>query len=437
MKLRPFELALVVIFMGLAFLSLFLLSTYKGSSDTPEPGSLAASGPVSIWGTLPGAEVSAVLYELAEENEAYKKISYKYFHPDEFDTELTNALADSIGPDLILVSQEKLVEMRRRIQPISYESFPIRDFKNSYIDGAQIFALSDGLYGYPIAVDPLMMYWNRDIFATEGYLEAPKTWENLVNTVFPDIIKRDFDRTIRRSVVAMGEYGNVRNAFGVISALLIQGGSERVIENDKGLYVVNLQSSINGSGDPLRAAADFYTRFSKPSNTLYSWNRSFTEDRQQFVAEDLALYFGYASEGPQIEKMNPNLNFDIAEIPQGASATTRRTYGKFYALSLLKSAKNKTGATAVMTNLGGQVISNKIAMKTNLVPANRALVTAGSNNTYGRIAYQSASIALGWLNPDLEDANNIFQTMTEDINENRSSVDSAVSDVSVRLRDKY
>lgn len=436
MKLRPFELVLVVVFAALALLALFLLRTFDGgSSDKVDP--LATIGTVSIWGTIPSEGIETTLRTLAIENKSYNNVSYRYYDPKEFDGELLKALADGRGPDLILASHEKLIEMRRRIQPVSYEFFPVRDIRNLYIDGAQIFALSDGLYGYPIAVDPLMMFWNRDILATEGYLEAPSTWETLVNTMFPKIIQRDYNRTIQRSVVAMGEYGNVRNAFGVISALLIQGGSQRVIEDGKGGYAIKLQLSENGGEDPLRAAADFYTRFSKPSNTLYSWNRAFKEDRQQFISEDLALYFGYASEGSQIERTNPNLNFDIAEIPQGANATTRRTYGKFYALSLLQSSDNKVGASIVMLNLGGSAVAEKIATASNMVPVHRSLVTVGSNDTYGRIAYKSASIALGWLNPDLSASDGIFETMTKDINENRRDVSSAVSDVSSRLSNEY
>lgn len=436
MKLRPFELALVVIFAVLAMTALFMLKTFDGGSSEKKEA-IAAIGTVTIWGTIPADGINKVLSDLSNENEAYEKVSYRYYNPKEFDGVLLNALADSRGPDLILVSQEKLVEMRRRIQPASYESFPIRDIRNLYVDGAQIFALSDGLYGYPIAVDPLMMFWNRDILSTEGYLEAPRTWETLVNTMFPQLIKRDSDRTIRRSVVAMGEYSNVHNAFGVISALLIQGGSQRVIEDANGQYQIKLQLSENGDSDPFRAAADFYTRFSKPSNALYSWNRSFEEDRQQFVSEDLALYFGYGSEGPQIERSNPNLNFDIAEIPQGANATTRRTYGKFYALSVLQSSDNKAGAGAVMLNLGGSVLASKIAIASNMVPVHRSVLTQGSNDTYGRITFQSAPIALGWLNPDLAITDNIFETMTKDINENRRDLAGAVSDSSSRLRNEY
>ena len=437
MKLRPFELALVIIFVILGVIALFLLSTFDGSSKKDAENPLALVGEVKIWGTMPAEGVDNFLRTQLELDDSFSQVSYSYFSPTEFDDALLRAIADGVGPDLLLVSQEKLVEMRRRIQPISYESFPVRDIKDKYVDGAQIFALSDGLYGFPIAVDPLMMYWNRDILATEGFLEAPRTWESLVNNMFPKLIKRNFDRTIKRSVVAMGEYGNVRNAFGVISALFIQGGSQRVIEDKNGTYLIKLQQAENDDSDPLRAAADFYTRFSKPSNTLYSWNRAFDQDRQQFIAGDLALYFGYASEGVQIERSNPNLNFDIAEIPQGSSATKRRTYGRFYALSLLRSSDNQAGAILLMQNLGGIDLSEKIAIASNMVPAQRSWVTLGSNDNFGRMSYQSASIAVGWLNPNLVVADNIFRTMTQDINENRSDVSAATADASSRLKNEY
>lgn len=435
MKLRPFELALVIIFVVLAIAALVIMSKYKGDPNGTD-GEEPSVGVVTIWGTVPWEAMNDVLNVLKNTSDAYKGVNYRAFSVEEFDDVLVNALADGIGPDLLLVSHEQLADLRHRIQPISYESFPRRDIQTLYLDGAQIFALNDGLYGYPVMVDPLMMYWNRDIMATEGFLEPPKTWESLVNNMFPSLIKRDFDRTINRSVVAMGEYGNVRNAFGVISALFIQGGSQGVIENTNSGYSVKLRNSPAG-GDPLVSAIDFYTRFSKPSNTLYSWNRSFEEDRKQFISEDLVFYFGYGSEGHIIENLNPNLNFDTSEIPQGATATTRRTYGRFYAISMLKTSANKVGSESLMRTLSSSDAVSKIANSYNMVPAYKTLVSQGSNDTYGRYSYKSASISYGWLNPDPESSDIIFKTLTQDINENRRSTNEAVADSVARLSSEY
>jgi ABC-type glycerol-3-phosphate transport system substrate-binding protein len=437
MKLRPFELGLVITFGGLALLAMFLLATADPAPPEPKPGELVAVGPVTIWGTLPAGNMSKLFSELQAENKAYESVTYRYLHPSQFDQALITALADGVGPDLIMVSHEKLATVRHRIQPILEEQFPTRDVRDFYIDGAQIFALSDGLYAYPLAVDPLMMYWNRDILTNAGFLEPPATWEALVTNVFPELIKRDFDRTIERSVVAMGEYRNIRNAFGVISALFIQSGSAGVVETGVGNYSVQLQRSVAGAGDPLRTAVDFYTRFSKPGNALYSWNRSFTSDLVQFSAEDLAIYFGYGSEAVQIEQTNPNLSFDIASFPQGADATVRRTYGKFYGVSLLRTTDNYNGALQVMSHLGGAAQSAKIAAVNNMAPVHRGVLSQGSNDTYGRVIYAAAPITFGWLNPSQQVTSWTFQTMVEDVNENRRDASSAAADAVTRLSNSY
>ena len=433
MKIRPFELTLIVVFIILMLFSLLFLSGYKPKKNTDGP----VIGTVTIWGTLPKDRMEETLAAIEKQNEAYMGVSYKEIADNEFDSTLINALADEKGPDVILVSHEHLVSLRSKIAPISYEKYPVVDFRTSYIDGAQIYALTDGLYAYPLMVDPLMMYWNKNIHATDNLLEAPKTWESLVNDYLPTLIRRDADRSITRSVVAMGEYKNIHNAFGIVTALLLQAGSEGVINDVGNNYKINLNNSKDGSIQPLKVSTDFYTRFSKPSNSLYSWNRSFSSDKDRFLAEDLALYFGYGSEAHDIEKQNPNLSFDIAELPQGASATVRRTYGRFYGLSALKSSDNLAGTLAVMQSLTSKDSAEKIAKLYDMVPVQRSSVSSGSNDTYGRLAYKSAPVSYGWLSPSQEVVNDIFTTMTQDINENRKDLDSAVSDTLGRLELEY
>lgn len=434
MKLRPFELGLVIVFIGLAFLSLVLLSTYSSKSKGADTFSV---GSVSIWGTLEPTSIGEILRELSTTNDAYKGVTYRYIAPEALDNTLVNALADGEGPDLLLVSHERLVELRKRITPVAYESFPLTDIRNSYVDGAQIFALSEGLYAYPIAVDPIVMYSNRDLLTTAGFLTPPITWEELVNTQFPNLIQRNFDRTITRNVVAMGEYGNVRNSFGIISTLLLQAGSKGVLDEGAGRYEIQLNESINGNSRPLNSVLDFYTRFSRPSNSLYSWNRSFSEDRSRFTSEDLVFYFGYGSEGVEIERLNPNLNFGIAEVPQGATATVRRTYGKFYGLSLMSASNNKAGAASMMGVLGSQLYAARIAEANNMAPAHRSAVAAGSNGIYGRIIYRSAGVAMGWLSPGRDGVDAVFTTMTRDVNENRYDEAQAAEDAIGRLQLEY
>ncbi len=434
MKLRPFELALVVVFLGLIILTLAFLSVYKAK---PNDDGIPDIGRVTIWGTLPGDGIQDIIRAKSDEDGTFKGVTYRQVASDQFDNELVNALADGEGPDVVLISHESLVDLRKRIQPITFEAFPLPDIRNTYIDGAQVFALTDGLYAYPIAADPLVMYWNKDILTTDGFLEAPTTWEALVNDYLPTLIRRNPDRSVTRSVVAMGEYSNVQNSFAVLSTLLLQAGTLGVTDKDGKQYQIKLNQSADEQTQALRVSADFYTRFSRPNNSLYSWNRSFTSDKDRFLSEELALYFGYGSEGPEIQQKNPNLNFDIAEVPQGASATVRRTYAQFYGFAALRSSKNLQGAAQVMSILSSQENAEKIAAAQHLVPAHKASVTKGSNDVFGRVNYKSATVAYGWLNPKRPAVDTIFKTLTQDLNENRGEQSSVINDALERLELEY
>ncbi len=434
MNLRPFEMMLITGFGLMGLLALGLLATY---SPPPDTTATALNGPVEIWGTIPAGDFYQVLRPIAEEQPAYEVISYVQKDPATIDGELLNALAEDRGPDLVLLPHEKLVSYRSKIHAVPYENFPQRDFKNLYIDGAEIFAMSDGVYAYPIMVDPLVMYWNRDILSTKNLLEAPRSWESIVNDIVPTFVQRDFNRNITLSPIAFGEYRNVLHARDIISMLTIQGGSSLVEEGTEGRYRVLLNQTPDKSRMPLESAATFYTNFASPSNPLYSWNRARSLDQDAFLSEDLILYFGRGSEARSLAARNPNLNFDIAEVPQGATATIRRTYGSFYGLSLLKSSTNKQGAYLAMQLIGSASFSKALADRLSQAPVHRSTLLAGSNDTYGRIIYSSAISARGWLSPETEQVDTIFTQMVEDILANRRRPNDASADAVGRLGQVY
>ncbi|NBC29382.1 MAG: extracellular solute-binding protein [Spirochaetes bacterium] len=434
MKLRPFELALVITFGGLALLAMFLLLWYEPADDTEGPEIV---GTLQIWGTLPEEPMEDIFLQMRDaDQEVFGQISYRYIPPEQFDDEFVRALADREEPDMLLISHEKLAEHRDRLYPLPYESFSRRDFRNLYVDGAELFTLSDGVYALPIAIDPLMLYWNRDILSTYSFLEPPATWEELVSEYAPILTERTDRREIVRSTVAMGTSNNVRNPVATLSMLIVQGGS-LLVREQAGEYRIELNDTPSGDGRPLQSALRFYTRFADPTNPLYSWNRSQPADREAFVAEDLAFYFGYGSEAADIEDLNPNLNFDIAEVPQGATASVRRTYGKFYGLALVRTARNLSGANAVRNTLGSGEIAKQLAESYGMAPPHRTRLAPGSNDTYGRFIYESAPVARGWLNPDFKRTREIFADGVGDVNANRGNPSRAASDIRSLLMDVY
>jgi ABC-type glycerol-3-phosphate transport system substrate-binding protein len=436
MHLRPFELALVVGFGLMGLLALGLLATYKPAPDTSIP---TLGGAVEIWGTLDDVAFYKVLDPIVEKNEVYKVIRYTEKDPATIDSEFLNALAEDRGPDLVLIPHEKLTSYRSKLQAVPYENFPERDFKNLYIDGAELFALSDGVYAYPIAIDPLVMYWNRNMLSAKNVISAPTTWEQIVNSIVPTFVVRDFSRNITTSPIAFGEYRNVKHAGDVLGMLMIQIGSNLVAESESNTYKILINQSADRTQLPLEEALTFYTNFAiaSPVNPLYSWNRAKPMDTDAFLSEDLVLYFGKGSEAKTLAAKNPNLNFDIAEVPQGATATIRRTYGTFYGLGLLKSARNKPGAFLAMQLIGGADFAKAYANALTMAPAHRTSLASGSSDTYGRIIFSSAIAARGWLTPAPSEVDSVFAQMVEDVLANRYKSAEAANDAVGRLSQSY
>lgn len=432
--LRPFQVILIGIFAFLAFVSIFLLSQYRAGSSA---AAKAYGSSVVIWGTLPQAAFNATFQNITQTDRAFTVVSYHYIDPKNFSSSLLNAIAQGNPPDLVVLPSEYLVKERPLLQPIPYSTLPLATFRNLFVDGAQIFARSEGVDALPFAVDPLVMYWNRDRFASAGLAQPPTTWEDLVANVVPKLTHKDARLNIQKSAIAFGETSNIKHADSILMMLDEQSGSAGVTE--KGTqYVVGLNQPVQSGGrPPLEAALQFYTDFSNVNSPVYSWNRAMPEDEQAFTSGDLALYFGFGSEAQDISNKNPNLNFDVAPVPQGATATTFRTYGTFYGFAIPRAAHNPNGAYAVAQTLLQPANNTALTKALNMASARRDVVAAGSGDLYRATILKQALIAESWLDPDPTASASILAQMVDDVTSGRSRVSQAVNDAIGRLVLKY
>jgi ABC-type glycerol-3-phosphate transport system substrate-binding protein len=423
MHIRPFEIALIGFFAIAAIAGLIFLKMYKPE----DPQAKLYGDSVIIWGTLDRSTMESIFGTLREENEAFKVVSYTEIDERTFENTLVNAIAEGKSPDLVIIPHTLLVSYRTKLQPISFERIPVRTFRNTYIDGAEIFMRSDGIYGIPFAVDPLVMYWNRDLFSSGGLAQPPQTWESLVSETVKSLVRTNDELAITQSAIAFGEYVNVLHAKDVLSMLFLQAGSDIVIEKDQG-YVVTLAQEAKDSLTAGDAALTFYTQFVQPTNELYSWNRSKNLDRKEFLSGTLALYFGKGSEKEALSRENANLNFDIAPVPQSSGVTVERDYGDFYAFSIPRASQNTGGAIAVAEYLGSSAVSQIIADAYGFAPVQRALLAGGSTDPFKSIIYSSALISRGWLDPSPKESGVIFQTMIEGVTSGRVRMKSVIID---------
>ena len=411
-----------------ALIGIFAFSTYSGSSSSEK-----TIGTVTIWGVLPKSSVQPALTKMVQSNQKLKDISYTSKNPATFEADLTKAIASGSGPDLILISQEDLATLTGEINPISYKTLSQRKFMNTFSDGSAIYLRSNGIYGLPVTIDPLVLYYNQTILASSGIVgEASTTWEMLTGWA-PRVVKLTKTHNISRALISLGTYSNVHNARGVLSTLFLQAGVPIVTLNKRGGYKISLNTA-NGASSPGESVLRFYTQFADPTKVSYTWNTTLPDSQQMFIHGDSALYLGYASEASFVAEANPNLSFDIAQVPQLQTASFKTDYAKIYAFSVPRGSRNVYGALKVASLFINPANDRLVAKSSGTAPALRSLLEAAPNDPVSAVVYPAAIMSRTWLSPTPTMTDNIFSRMIKDVVTGKTSIAQALTNAEQLIR---
>jgi ABC-type glycerol-3-phosphate transport system substrate-binding protein len=435
---KLFQYVVMGVFIFFIIVGAILFSTYRSSSRNE------VTVNITMWGTLPADTWSSFINRFFSENDLKYTVKYVERDPATFDADLVEALASGTGPDAIILPGDLIVRYTNKIYPIPYASFPELTFRQTFVQEGELYLNGSGVLGLPLMVDPLVMYWNRDIFNNAGVTKAPTTWTD-ISGLIPQMTKRDQNKNILASTVALGEFRNVNNAKDILSAIIIQSsedarantkafaGSPIVTLNSDGSFASTLKDDFGLKALPATLALEFYTGFSNPNKKEYSWNRSLPSSIDAFANGDLALYFGFASEYLKIKNKNPNLNFDVALLPQIAGTKAQSTFGRIYGLAIMKNSKDPAGTYSVITTLTSASAVPFWSPAYNLPSARRDIIALPESVPAKAIFNKSTIISKGWWDPNRVETSTIFQEMVESYTTGRESLDSAVNTASERL----
>lgn len=407
-KISIFQIALIAAFVIAAIGGLILFAGYKGSSDADNLPT------AEIWGVIPESQIVAVKEALR--NDKTFKINYTEKRPEFFYNNLIEALAAGNGPDLIIIPENLLLKLRSKIFTIPLESMSERVFRDTYLDAGELFLTADGVVALPFSVDPLIMYWNRDTFASAGLAKPPVIWDEFI-PLAQTLTEKDLNGNVFRSAVALGEFDNIANAKEILSALFLQVGAPPLAASGGA-------ASANNAGGI--SALNFYSQFSNPLGLTYSWNKSLPNSRNAFLAGDLAIYFGFASELNELRARNPNLYFDVAALPQPKGAKKSVTFGKLYGAAILKSSKDVANSARTAFLLTANQALKAFSQKSGLPPVRRDLLSKKPTDAYGALFYDAALKSRGWLDPDYRATATAFKEMIESVSSGKARPSEAV-----------
>jgi ABC-type glycerol-3-phosphate transport system substrate-binding protein len=410
------------IFAVLIFSGILKIGGVSNSTNTPQ-------GNVVIWGTLNSPDINKIIDNL---NQSNKNLFVSYIVKPEatYEQSLIEAFANGTGPDLFIMKSDMIGRFEKFVYKIPYASYPERSFRDSFIDGASVYLAPDGITGLPLVVDPIVMYYNKNIFSNAGIAQVPQYWNELFNLSSQLTQKKD-DGTILQSMIALGRYDNVAHAKDILATLFMQSGNSIIKSTTDGTttkYVPVLDDNpALLTVPPVETVLNFFVEFATPSDSAYSWNRSLPNSLDMFTGGKMAMYIGRASELFKIQSINPNLSFDITQVLQTKGASTKRTYGDIYAISANKKSTNLTASVGVSQLLTTGDNADSFSKAVSLPPVLRTLIAIKPTDLYLSTFFDSAVISQSWIDPNSAQSDDIFNELIQNILSNNLSVGDAIN----------
>lgn len=390
-------------------------------------------GKVVIWGTVDADSMQNLLDSIRSNDKSFQSVSYIEKDPATYEADLVNAMANGTAPDLFLLTNDSLGTFSDKVLTIPYSSVSQSAFLSSYIDEGQLFLVKDGSLALPFSVDPMVMYWNRDLFAGAGLASAPAYWNDFLS-LSPKITSISANAEVKRSAVALGQWQNIDHAKAILSTLFMQAGDQIIARASDGSPSVVFGTTPSGyPANPAESALRFYTEFANPSKTSYSWNRALPKASSMFESGGLAVYFGLASEYGAITSLNPNLHFSVSVMPQIEGNSARVAYATLTGLAIPRAAANPQGALYAAQKLTSKDASAYISKELSLPSARRDVPADTSSNAAADVFLQSALISRTWLDPNSPQTDSIFKEMIESVVSGKSQPAEAVQNARQEL----
>ena len=344
-------------------LLIFILSTGFGCKTSTEAEKKSSEEiTLTFWQTFDNTEVFSDIITKYQALHPNITIEYKKFRYEEYENELLNAWAEDRGPDIFAIHNTWMKKYQSKISPLPEEitmaymvevgsikkevvpqiktvkSLTTKELKNNFADVvATDVILDDGkIYGLPLSIDTLALFYNRDLLNSAGIANPPKYWNKEFQQNIKKLTKQDPKKGLVQSGIALGTSKNINRFSDILSVLMMQNGA--VMQNGESVSFA-LPSKTMPSYNPGLEALRFYTDFANPNKEVYSWNGEQSNSLEAFTSGNLAMFFGYSFNIEQIRAQAPKLNFGIAKLPQIEGNPIEINFANYWVEAVSKKSK--------------------------------------------------------------------------------------------------
>jgi ABC-type glycerol-3-phosphate transport system substrate-binding protein len=357
------------------------------------------SGQILVWG-LDNKQAMAPLIDAFTAAYPKAKVVYEMQNANDYDKALIDAFSRGQGPDVFVVNNEKISESLPYITPCSLggsnNSIPACYSKKTLYTQSQLstefpevvvndFTSNGLLYGLPLSVDTLGLYYNKDYFNKANIAVPPTLWDGKSSLSVETTARklRQLKKLVlSRSGIALG--GNstsIENSSDILALMMMQQGA---IMKSNGQVAFDDSGSANAAAKAL----GFYIDFANPKSTSNNFNwapAAGTTDINAFWQGKTAMYLGYYRDKDFLDNYGGDFYYGYTGIPQFSSSLStgnQVNYANYYSFVVSKQSKNIGPAWQFVMGATDYDVANRYFQITKNPPAQRSLIQNNFDNDY-------------------------------------------------------
>ena len=412
-------LAVIVI-----FILLVILGVIPGLKKNSPGGSSTAEIELEFWGIDKENAFSSLISDYQASNPGVA-INYVQVDPDDYEEKLIDALASRRGPDVLMIKHNWIPKHFEKLYPMPTASLSVKELKEAFVDVvADDMVYQQKIWGLPLWIDTLALYYNKDIFNSAGIAVPPTTWQEFQN-ISRSLTEKNVNGEIQKAGAAIGTSSNINNSADILSLLMLQTGST----------ITNSNGSATFSDALGKQAVNFYTSFANPASLYYCWNNSLPESITAFAQGKVAMLLGYNSDKALIEAKNPYLNYSVTAMPQSVkSPDVVKNYADYWALAVSANSQNTTSAWNFIFYLVNNQQAKQYLASTGKAPALRILTSEMQKDEKIGVFAKQALSAKTWLQNNPENNSAVLKNMIESIVRGYLTLDNAISQAANQIK---
>ncbi len=296
-KMIIFAAVIVLVFIIILLVIRFLP---KGGSKKVQDITL------NYWGLWEEKEIMQPILDDYKKTHSNITINYDKQDPKQYRERLQAGIERGEGPDMFRYHNTWVPMLVQILSPMPKTIYSDDEFgKVFYPVTAEDLKLSGNIYGIPLEIDGLLLFYNEDMLKGVN-VTVPKTWSDIQSAAAKLTVK-DKDKIVT-SGIALGTAENIEYFSDILGLMLLQNGTQPV----KSLFSCKDNSSTTCAVETLT----FYRKFAETPNNV--WDDTLDNSILAFAGGKVAMIFAPSWEAHVIKELDKGnkINFKVAPVPQ-------------------------------------------------------------------------------------------------------------------------